>query len=101
MEVYSSLPCEGKIEKYISNSSTYAYPNPVSNYTNIIFPASQQKNTKEILVELIDSSGKIIIHNSYTINHNKVEINMSTLSPGLYFVKVYADEVETIKIIKK
>jgi len=100
VEVYSSLPCEGKIEKYISNKTISIYPNPIINQTIITLPTRESKN-KDIHIEVIDNSGKVIIGNTYPVLNNAVTIDMSILNPGMYFIKVYSDQVETLKVVKK
>lgn len=59
------------------------FPNPGYSKINI-----EIKNGEKILeIDLYDSSGKLIFSNSH-INNNVTEINLSSVSNGIYFVKI-------------
>lgn len=74
------------------------YPNPAKDFITI--EASQNNSISTISVT--DISGKTIYNNSYT-NESKVEINLSYLSKGIYFIKVSlpTNETQQMKFIKE
>ena len=63
------------------------YPNPTKDKLHISLPIDpQQKST----IELIDMTGKLISQTSF--NGKIVELNVSTLSPAIYFIKISRGE---------
>lgn len=71
----------------------FTYPNPVKDYYTI-------SNSEEInKVEVYNVSGQLQIRNSY--NNSNIKIDFTSLSSGLYFVKIFsAGKTATIKTIK-
>ncbi|MGV9002670.1 T9SS type A sorting domain-containing protein [Flavobacterium sp.] len=69
----------------ISSDKTVIYPNPTTGFVSI---SSLDHNVIE-KVEILDSLGKIIL----TETANPFQINLSTISSGLYIFKIYSDEV--------
>lgn len=70
------------------------YPNPVKDVLNI----SAKSNVSKI--EIFEMSGKQIL--SQNAEDKNIKLNLSTLSGGVYIVKVTSDKTtETFKIIKK
>jgi Secretion system C-terminal sorting domain len=76
------------------------YPNPVSNEVRVTIPANWQN--KKLVYEIYNASGRIA-KRIETANSNQTEIiNVSTLTPGFYIVRVnYAGETAQQKIIKQ
>ena len=57
-------------------------------------------NAMDGFMELFDIQGNKLL--SKTINSNSFEINLPSITSGIYFVKVYANnKIERIRIIKK
>lgn len=80
--------------------SIVTYPNPVSNEVRITIPANWQN--KKVAYEIFNANGRTA-KRIETANSSQTEIvNVSTLSPGFYIVRV-SFEGETIqqKIIKQ
>lgn len=77
------------------NSAEFTYyPNPVKDILNI----SAKSNVSKI--EIFEMSGKQILFQN--ADNKNVKLNLSTLSSGVYIVKVSSDKTtETFKIIKK
>jgi hypothetical protein len=70
------------------------YPNPASDIININLPLGIDR------VIVMEVSGKIIMDNSY--NSENVSINISSLSEGIYFIKIEKDEnYVIIKFVKE
>jgi len=81
----------------ISEQSFVLYPNPVQNVLNLNF-GSQVKNAQ---VSILDLQGRSLM--SQSVAHTQVEtLDVSSLSNGIYFVKVTADgKVMNSKFVKK
>ena len=77
----------------IQQNNSTVFPNPVSDYLNI-------RSENEILkIQIYDLLGKNLIK---TEQDNLASVNLSLLSPGVYIVKIFSDEiVESKRIIKK
>ena len=63
-----------------NNSQISIYPNPASNQLNISSPENLTH------IQVLDITGKILI--SHTDNSHIMNIDVSSLSPGLYFVRL-------------
>jgi len=86
-----SLPVN---EVNYDNSMIVIYPNPAKNIVTI-----SSSRTIESL-EIIDISGKQLM--TSRVNTNETSVDVSNLSAGIYFVKVYsAFGVKTEKIVKE
>lgn len=67
------------------------YPNPTSNYLNII-------NAQNANVEIINITGQTVM-SIENLNHHQI-VDVSTLSPGTYFIKINdGNEIEHKKIV--
>jgi uncharacterized repeat protein (TIGR01451 family) len=82
------------IKEVVSNN-IIIYPNPVNDIFNF-----ETGNKKVSSVSITDITGKIILQNKVTKENHT---NVSTLSPGIYFVKIQLETgaQQTLKIIKK
>jgi len=70
------------------------YPNPTSDYLNVVLD-----ETKLFTYEIIDINGEVCIEGN---NRSSNKIDMTKMSVGVYFVKLYVDQDVVIeKIIKK
>ena len=89
---YSSVRSVKKKKKNIIN----VYPNPATDHVIVSYSGNSR-----IVVQLFNSNGQQV---SVTENNNgrQVLINLSSLNPGIYFVKITQDgNIETRKILKK
>ncbi len=76
------------------------YPNPSSSVIN--FTTSSNWENKTFEYKIIDQSGRIILQDSKSINHQHAEINVSSLQSGIYIIEViFNDSVLRRKIIKQ
>lgn len=82
------------------SSSTSLYPNPVINTLNLDFKVSAPAQGK---IVLMDASGQILNTTSQMLSNGKrVQMNVSNLASGMYFVKVFAgNQMQVIKFIKQ
>jgi len=70
------------------------YPNPTSDYLNVVLDEA-----KLFTYEIIDINGEVCIEGN---NRSSNKIDMTKMSVGVYFVKLYVDQDVVIeKIIKK
>ena len=102
IEISSSLECEGKLSREISNDLPLEFtfgPNPVENSLRINIPNASEES---INVRVFDVHGKQVANqNILVLNKSYLSVPFNTFSSGLYFVKVDIENAETIKIIKK
>ncbi len=85
------MPEPSNIENNITKSLSI-YPNPASDIVKV----NSEENINYI--EILNISGQIVSFEN--VNTNNAEINISNLSSGVYFIKVYtANDVTTQKLI--
>lgn len=79
--------------------SIVAYPNPVSNEVRITIPSGWQN--KQVSYELIGANGQPV-KKTVSANSSQTEtLNVSSLTPGFYFVRVICEgQVAQQKIVK-
>ena len=82
------------INNNIGEESLFLFPNPV--IEGVFFNSS--KNLIEAIV-ILDLSGKMVL-NKNKINLSKTEINLSILTPGIYFAKIKFQNLNQI-LVKK
>lgn len=72
------------------NSTFSIYPNPANDNINISF----SRTNKNLTVEIIDVSGKIVLVKNFDNADAKTQfaINTSSLTAGIYFVRMTSDE---------
>jgi len=82
-----------------SGISIVAYPNPATNEVRITIPANWQN--KKVAYQLLSANGQPV-KTTERANSNQTEvINVGSLAPGLYFVKVVCEgQIAQQKIIK-
>ena len=74
----------------VRKESFSVYPNPARDQLNIVFNQAQEKN---IFVKLLDISGREIqnLQVSSVIGENRVYMDVSTLSRGIYLAYLISD----------
>jgi hypothetical protein len=82
-KVNTTVSINKTVEK---KSNTRLYPNPSSEIVNVVSSLSQENKN----VEIYNSLGKLCISAALVENQGtlQTEINVNSLKPGLYFVKV-------------
>lgn len=96
MHMWTTLPVS--VANVTGNNFTLqAYPNPAKNMVTV---AAIGKGNAEAAIQLTDITGKVI--NSYQLTAEEMNIDMSRLSTGVYFIR-YADDAhrQTLKINKE
>ncbi len=85
----------------ISASGNFSvYPNPVSNILNIAFSATY--NSAQSTLEIMDITGRAIINSPLSIVNSNASVDVSTLSAGMYFIKISnTASSEVVKFIKE
>lgn len=98
IEVKTGVNCEGILSKLVNLSNDLlAYPNPTRGTFKIALPTSE----KSILIELYNIQSQLISVNQYSVYDGNIELDLSNMATGLYFVKVNLVEPVFIKIIKE
>ncbi|CAN5422283.1 hypothetical protein BH10BAC2_BH10BAC2_18660 [soil metagenome] len=86
-------------DKAVTKIEAAIYPNPVHDkaYITLNTPA------EEVTVRIVDINGKVISTNAYQASgKNRIEINATTLSRGIYFAQVQTTEGNaSLKFIKQ
>lgn len=78
-------PCEGRVKNVNSQSDVFIYPNPAT--TSIAVSAKEKINS----IRITDLIGQTVYSNDS--QKNEVEVNITDLPAGVYFVKVNGAEV--------
>lgn len=93
-ELWSS-DIELSVDAFEKNEKIYIYPNPVSNNLTITAPF-----TGNIQLKVINYLGQIVLEQNQ--NTSSIELDVSKLSKGLYYVKMTSKygNSQTIKFIK-
>lgn len=96
MHMFSTLPVS-VVGVNATGFTLQAYPNPAKNVLTI---AAAGKGKTTARIQLTDVTGKLV--NSYEMTGEEMNIDMSGLSAGVYFIR-YVDEVNrhTLKINKE
>ena len=69
------------------------FPNPVKDELNIVL-----NNSSYNKVQILDITGKVVIEKNID-NSNRVNISTSKLKDGIYFCKIYGEQIITEKFI--
>jgi hypothetical protein len=72
--------------KELTEASFELYPNPVGNQINVSF--DNELIGKDIQIEIIDETGRIIDHKSFSLNSKELKVETNFLHSGCYFLKV-------------
>ncbi|MDY0014931.1 MAG: T9SS type A sorting domain-containing protein [Bacteroidales bacterium] len=84
------------IDTYMNADKLSLYPNPTKDFITIDFSSIHKGGE----LYLYDINGKLLIKN--TITNQPTILNLSKLSVGVYFIKIYLEDksLQTIKIYK-
>jgi chitodextrinase/predicted esterase len=86
---------------FTNNTMIYAYPNPIENELRIKFTKEQLES---VSIKIYNQFGVIVKQiDPSPINREEVQLDISTLPHGIYFMKVFTrDKIyDPIKLIKK
>ncbi len=99
LKVYTDIPCQGSyVKQFILSDAPFVYPNPFENSISVYFgnPGST------ITIKIFTSDGRFIKSIMAQVDANGTQIDLESLSSGLYFVQFSGNGVSgTAKIIKK
>lgn len=91
--VQSTVSVVDDLNLFVNSQNINIYPNPTKDIVNIKLPEG------DFTIKIMDLSGKIIERYSY-INTNE-SIDLSTLSSGIYYVKIESDHFVHIEELIK
>ncbi|WP_207429155.1 T9SS type A sorting domain-containing protein [Pedobacter sp. SYSU D00535] len=100
LKVSSDVTCQGIFEKVLTLANSISvYPNPIAEVLNVNLGSSV---SGEVGVELYSLDGKQVYSKRDKGAERNLQVNMSSLSPGIYLLKLKTDESEvSFKVIKK
>jgi chondroitin AC lyase len=85
----------------LKNNSTVSFsifPNPAKSNLTVTHPAGDQNS----YIRLSQTDGKILLTQRISVGTLQSTLNISALTPGIYFITVYSDKAKDIfKIIKE
>lgn len=83
-------------ETFLENS-VYIYPNPTNDIINIAIGFNEIST-----IEVYDIMGKAVVsENDFSTSNGEIQLNLSELSEGIYFLKITANNQSIIKRIIK
>lgn len=86
------------VEEVFVDDICWIYPNPFDNYLRIIFNEFCQDDFD---VEIYNSAMILVYKiNASDISSNQIEIDLSNLTQGVYFVKIFSKDKNKVKIFK-
>ena len=100
IKVVGDKECQGTYEETVFNSEDILLsPNPAINTTNLWIGG----NDEEVSVSMFDNAGRLIwIKDNNITNSRSIDLQVSNLRPGLYYIKVDSKTVrQTAKLVKK
>ncbi|WP_396602383.1 ELWxxDGT repeat protein [Algibacter sp. R77976] len=74
----------------------WAYPNPTSGHFEIALPVLKN----DIRIEVYTLQSQLISSSTQRVINGKIKLDFSSLSNGLYFIRVYLNTPVTLKILK-
>jgi hypothetical protein len=87
--------CTGLNNNVVSTIGAVVYPNPNAGMFTI-----ELNNGSVKTIEVMDVTGRVVLAN--TSSNDKIDFNTTTLSNGIYYVRVQSNNsVEVIKIVKQ
>lgn len=87
------------VESFDDNFNISLYPNPTSQFLNLDWETS---GNSEIMIEIFDVQGKLLINKKYAEATAKKQINLSTFPSAAYMLRVSKGDkiVKTYKVTK-
>lgn len=80
----------------------YVYPNPAADLLRLDFDS---ETGQKVIVRVVDLKGQVLITNEQlaTYGKNTIELNVSSLANGFYFVKITENSInyKTVKVVVK
>jgi hypothetical protein len=100
LSIRTDKECQGIYEKtFVLNNEPLPYPNPVQ---NTLFVNTSDTYGTSVPVEIYDVSGKLIFSKTYDQTQNTLEIDVSNIASGFFFLKIRTTEkTHNYKIVKQ
>lgn len=99
LRVYSNLPCQGVVEKTLFYSSRpVLFPNPVDSVTEVYLNGFEGN----VEIQIFSADGRLVRTDSKSVSGNNLELDLSSLSKGIYYLGIEKAGVkEMFKFIKR
>ncbi len=99
LRVYSNLPCQGVIEKTVFYTTRpILSPNPVDSFTEVFLNGYQGS----VEIQIFSANGRLVRTDSKLVSGNNLELDLSSLSKGIYYLSIEKEGVkEMFKFIKR
>ena len=99
LKVFTSLPCQGVYEEQILvTGNAIIHPNPFIDFVTISF---REEVIEDVEVEIYMANGQFVQKKKYQVNGVSINVDMSTLSTGLYFIRYTGKNIKgTSKVMK-
>ncbi len=75
------------IDEVLTGDKVSIYPNPATSEVTIALPKSMNAE-----IRIFDISGKLVVFEAQTLVDSKHNVNISSLIPGAYFVRINSEE---------
>lgn len=86
------------MEEETTQPSLTLFPNPANESCNILLPACESALT----IDVLDISGRIVLTQNVSRGEKEYQLDLSSLSSGMYTVRVSGDRVlQTAKVVKE
>ena len=98
LKVSTNLPCQGTYEEEILiTDKPIVHPNPFTDFVTIYFG----KNVQEVVVRIFTANGQFVQEKKYQVDGVAVDLDLSALTTGLYFIKFEGENSKGVsKVIK-
>ena len=99
LRVFTNLPCQGVYEElYFISSQPILYPNAVAETAKVFLNGY----SGVVGIEVFAINGQLVLTDRQTVNGDELEVNFSTLSKGVYYLRLETMGVkQVIKMIKE
>lgn len=99
LKIYTNIPCQGTYEEqFFYSEEPVAYPNPFTDFVKINFGTT----VEEITISIFSSHGQLIRNEKHQVNGVELELDLSTLPTGSYFIKFEGSTISgTANIVKR
>ena len=94
----TELISTASVEEENQNNNITIYPNPASDYVNLICESSKKDN----IIYISDLNGKIVLKEKTTNDFSAINVNVSNFKKGIYIVSLASDNfIKKEKLIIK
>ncbi|MEH6746195.1 MAG: reprolysin-like metallopeptidase [Maribacter arcticus] len=99
LKVFTDIPCQGIYEEQVSFfEKPIIFPNPVIDFVQVYLGNTEE----DINVSIFSADGRLISSSSEYAQQGVIELNLSSLSTGIYYLKYEGKTIKgTSKVIKE